>query len=87
MISIKGKQFYHCFGCGAHGNAIDFLMQYERLEFPEAIETLAKQIGLEVPRENTSYQPGFIARKWKDFSFGRNDKAIKKRDKHCSAGR
>lgn len=45
------KQFYHCFGCGVHGNAIDFLMEYERLEFPEAIEELAAYLGLEVPRE------------------------------------
>ena len=45
------KQFYYCFGCGAHGNAIDFLMQHERLSFPEAIETLARQIGMEVPRQ------------------------------------
>ncbi|WP_332398684.1 DNA primase [Vibrio metschnikovii] len=45
------KQFYHCFGCGVHGNAIDFLMEYERLEFPEAIEELASYLGLEVPRE------------------------------------
>lgn len=44
------KQFYHCFGCGAHGNAIDFLMNHDHLSFPEAVETLAKQIGLEVPR-------------------------------------
>lgn len=45
------KQFYHCFGCGAHGNAISFLMEYDRLEFVEAIEELAKIHGLEVPRE------------------------------------
>ncbi|MDA0149963.1 DNA primase [Vibrio sp. LaRot3] len=45
------KQFYHCFGCGVHGNAIDFLMEYERLEFVEAIEELASFLGLEVPRE------------------------------------
>ncbi|RSD32640.1 DNA primase [Vibrio pectenicida] len=45
------KQFYHCFGCGAHGNAIDFMMEYERLEFPEAIDELASYLGLEVPRE------------------------------------
>lgn len=47
----SGKQFYHCFGCGAHGNAIDFVMEYERMEFPEAIEELASTIGLEVQRE------------------------------------
>ncbi len=45
------KQFYYCFGCGAHGNAIDFLMQYDRLNFPEAIDTLAKQVGMEVPKQ------------------------------------
>jgi len=43
------KQFYYCFGCGAHGNAIDFLMQYDRLHFVEAVDMLAKQIGLAVP--------------------------------------
>lgn len=46
------KQFYHCFGCGAHGNAISFLMDYDKLEFPEAIEELAALHGLDVPREN-----------------------------------
>ena len=50
----QAKQFYYCFGCGAHGNVIDFLMQYDRLSFPEAIETLAKQVGLEVPRRTGS---------------------------------
>ncbi|MCC8463881.1 DNA primase [Photorhabdus bodei] len=45
------KQFYHCFGCGAHGNAIDFLMNYDRLEFVESIEELAAMHGLEVPYE------------------------------------
>ncbi|MGL4978435.1 MAG: CHC2 zinc finger domain-containing protein, partial [Plesiomonas sp.] len=45
------KQFYHCFGCGAHGNAIGFLMDFDRLEFVEAIEELASQHGLDIPRE------------------------------------
>ncbi|WP_018873149.1 DNA primase [Thioalkalivibrio sp. ALJ16] len=45
------KQFYHCFGCGAHGTAISFLMEYENLSFPEAVEQLAELAGLEVPRE------------------------------------
>lgn len=48
------KQFYHCFGCGAHGNAIDFLMNYDRLEFVESIEELATLNGLEVPYETGS---------------------------------
>ncbi len=45
------KQFYHCFGCGAHGTAIGFLMEFDRLSYPEAIEALAESAGLEVPRE------------------------------------
>ena len=45
------KQFYHCFGCGAHGSALGFLMEYDRLSFPEAVEELAGSMGLEVPRE------------------------------------
>lgn len=45
------KQFFYCFGCGAHGNAIDFLMQYDRLAFRETIEMLARQLGVEVPKE------------------------------------
>src|SRR5687768_2189890 len=48
------KQFYYCFGCGAHGNAIDFLMQYDRVTFPEAIELLAQQAGLEIPRKQNA---------------------------------
>ncbi len=45
------KQFYHCFGCGAHGSALRFLMEYDKLRFPEAVEQLAARLGLEVPRE------------------------------------
>lgn len=45
------KQFYHCFGCGAHGTAISFLMDYERLEFPDAVRQLAEHAGVEVPVE------------------------------------
>jgi DNA primase len=45
------KQFYHCFGCGAHGTAITFLMEYSGLSFVEAIHDLAKQIGMIVPEE------------------------------------
>jgi len=45
------KQFYHCFGCGAHGTAISFLMDYDHLSYVEAIEELAHILGLEVPRE------------------------------------
>ncbi len=45
------KGFYHCFGCGAHGSAFDFVMETDGLTFPEAVEKLAGEAGLEVPRE------------------------------------
>ncbi len=50
----QSKQFFHCFGCGAHGTAIGFLMDYEHLGFVEAVEELAAMAGLEVPRQTTS---------------------------------
>lgn len=50
------KQFYHCFGCGAHGTAISFLMNYERLEFLDAVDELARRAGMEVPREAVQHQ-------------------------------
>jgi DNA primase len=48
---VEDKGFYHCFGCGAHGDVIGFAMQKENLSFPEAVEQLARQAGLEVPRQ------------------------------------
>jgi DNA primase len=48
---VPDKQFYHCFGCGAHGTALGFLMDHDHLSFIEAIEDLAARVGLEVPRE------------------------------------
>jgi DNA primase len=50
-----GKQFYHCFGCGAHGTAIGFLMEYGGKAFPDAVEELARDVGMDVPR---SERPG-----------------------------
>lgn len=52
------KQFYHCFGCHAHGNAISFLMEYEKLEFIEAVEELAAMQGLEIPYEKSPHFNG-----------------------------
>jgi DNA primase len=46
------KQFYHCFGCGAHGDAVGFVMQHDNLSFPEAVEALATQVGMEVPKQS-----------------------------------
>ena len=49
------KQFYHCFGCGAHGTAIGFLIDYEHLSLPEAVETLAQQAGLTMPKRGAEH--------------------------------
>jgi DNA primase len=55
------KQFYHCFGCGAHGTVIGFLMQYEKLGFVDAVADLAERAGLEMPREAQSpREPGSV---------------------------
>src|SRR5690242_10703198 len=54
------KQFYHCFGCGAHGTAIGFLMEHAGKTFPEAVEELARDAGLSVPHDE---RPGDAARR------------------------
>ena len=54
------KQFYHCFGCGAHGTAIGFLIEYSGMSFPEAVADLARGVGLDVPRVTA---PGAEARR------------------------
>jgi DNA primase len=51
------KQFYHCFGCGVHGSAIKFLMEYDRLEFVDAVEDLAARVGLKVPYDGGRRTP------------------------------
>ncbi|GIC78250.1 DNA primase [Moritella sp. F3] len=63
----QDKQFYHCFGCGAHGNAIGFLMEYDNLEFVEAIEDLAGFYGVTVPREEGGNNNGPTAPERKDY--------------------
>jgi DNA primase len=50
------KQFYHCFGCGEHGNAITFIMEFERTDFVGAIEILSAKLGLEIPKDFTPYK-------------------------------
>ncbi len=50
----QDKQFYHCFGCGAHGTAIGFLMEYERLDFLDAVRDLAAHVGMEIPQGSYS---------------------------------
>lgn len=52
------KQFYYCFGCGASGNALGFVMDFDHLDFPTAVDSLASLVGLEVPREQHSQKRG-----------------------------
>ncbi len=52
------KQFYHCFGCGAHGTAIGFLMEYERLDFLDAVRDLAALVGMEIPQGSYTASQG-----------------------------
>ena len=52
------KQFYHCFGCGAHGNAIGFVMEYGGMHFVEAVNELAARVGLQVPVQQAETRPG-----------------------------
>jgi DNA primase len=72
------KQFYHCFGCGAHGNAVGFLMEYSGLAYPEAIRALAETVGMEVPetrghvdRERASQAQNLAARMMEALSYYR----------------
>ena len=50
----ESKQFFHCFGCGAHGNAIGFVMDHTNKTYPEAIESIANSLGIEIPRDKES---------------------------------
>ena len=59
----QDKQFYYCFGCGAGGNALGFVMEFDRLDFLPAVEMLAKNAGLEIPREAAPDRAGQQAKR------------------------
>jgi DNA primase len=72
------KQFYHCFGCGVHGNAIGFLMEYSGLTYPDAIRSLAESVGMPVPEVKSRFDrpanaeaPGMAARMLETLNFYR----------------
>ncbi len=69
----QDKQFYHCFGCGEHGNAISFLMEFDRLEFPDAIEELASHYNMEVPREQNNQSPAQIQQQQQAYQQKQDD--------------
>src|SRR5689334_24794065 len=86
------KQFYHCFGCGAHGNAIGFLMEYSGLAYPEAIRALAETVGMEVPetrgrpeKPGAAEAPGLVQRMMDALSYYRAQlKKSKRSEEHTS---
>ena len=75
------KQFYHCFGCGVHGNAIGFVMEYSGLTYPDAIRELAQQVGMEVPevrgatpgRPDAAQARGLVDRMMEALSYYRGE--------------
>ncbi|MEE8208011.1 MAG: DNA primase, partial [Nitrosomonadaceae bacterium] len=54
------KQFYHCFGCGAHGSAVGFMMEYVGMDFVEAVNDLASRVGMQVPVQKKDVRPGML---------------------------
>jgi DNA primase len=60
------KQFYHCFGCGAHGSAVSFLIEHTGASFPEAVRALASTVGMTVPEESRSPQQRAASQRHKD---------------------
>ena len=69
------KQFYHCFGCGAHGSAVGFMMEYVGMNFVEAVNDLASRVGVQVPVQKKDVRPGMP-----DFEDGRQDKENSSQD-------
>ena len=69
----QDKQFYHCFGCGEHGNAISFLMEFDRLDFVDAVEELASHCGMEVIREEDNSTPEEQRRQQKIYQQKQDD--------------
>ncbi len=72
------KQFYHCFGCGEHGNAISFLMEFDRLDFVDAIEELASHCGVEVVREENNASPAQQRRQQEIYQQKQDDYELMK---------
>lgn len=82
------KQFYHCFGCGKNGNVIGFLMEHNGMSFVEAVQDLAQQYGMQVPREEASPQDRARAQEHKQKQLTLTDlleKAGKAYKKHLKA--
>ena len=77
------KQFYHCFGCGAHGDAVRFLMEHLGLGFPQAVEMLAGRLGLEVPQERPDGRPSLTA----DERQAVRDRSLRLHDRLLAAAR
>ena len=69
FVVSSDKQIFHCFGCGVGGNVVSFLMQYEKIEFPEAMEKLAKRAGITLKTEKTNLKEDGKTRLYKINSY------------------
>jgi len=78
----QDKQFYHCFGCGEHGNAISFLMEFDRLDFVDAVEELASHCGMEVEREENTASPAEQRRQQQVYQQKQDDYELMQQVSH-----
>ncbi len=79
------KQFYYCFGCGASGTALSFILEHDRLNFPDAVEELAKMAGVEVPREARNDSPKHKERKSLYLQLEKTDQHFRHQLRHSPA--
>tara|TARA_B100000446_G_scaffold61867_1_gene58336 strand:- start:36829 stop:38865 length:2037 start_codon:yes stop_codon:yes gene_type:complete len=79
------KQFYYCFGCGASGTALGFVLEHDRLNFPDAVEELAKMAGVEVPREARNDSPKHKERKSLYDLLDKTDQHFRQQLRHSPA--
>ncbi len=79
------KQFYYCFGCGASGTALGFVLEHDRLNFPDAVEELAKMAGVEVPREARDDSPKHKERKSLYDLLDKTDQHFRQQLRHSPA--
>lgn len=69
---VPGKGFYYCFGCGASGNAVNFIMRHENLDYPEALRFLAKRAGITIPEEQTGYKDSIAGQLYKAIEYAQS---------------
>lgn len=69
---VPNKGFYYCFGCGASGNAVNFIMRHENLDYPEALRFLAKRAGITIPEKQSAYKDSIVGLLYKAVEYAQN---------------